>query len=209
MKLIGDAIFAIWNAPQDQPNHQERACRAALLLNAQLIHFDATHRSLPLRTRVGLHCGTVYVGNIGSSARFDYTAIGESVNMASRLEGLNKYLGTNVLATRDICKPVAGQLVSRLAGHFKFKGFDQVVEVHELIGPLAEAEATRVWREAFGDALSRFQRKAFADAEAGFHETLKLRPDDGPSQFYLKQIAQLRLHPPPGDWVGEIDLQEK
>jgi adenylate cyclase len=96
---VGDAMFALWNAPEDQPDHAERACRAALRMSQELLDFDATHHRLPLRTRIGLHTGTVSIGNIGSSTRFSYTAIGEAVNMASRLEGLNKQLGTNMLAT--------------------------------------------------------------------------------------------------------------
>jgi len=156
-----------------------------------------------------LHTGVVCVGNIGSSTHFDYTAIGESVNMASRLEGLNKQLGTNILATRDIQKSVGGRLVSRLVGHFKFKGFDQVVETYELIGTLEAEASTKPWCEVFAQALHQFQRKLFAKAEAGFRRTLELRPEDGPSNFYLKRIEEVNSHPPPADWVGEIDLREK
>ncbi len=209
MNLIGDAIFAIWNAPEEQTDHQERACRAGLLLNERLVQFDAERRSLPLRTRVGLHTGVVCVGNIGSSTHFDYTAMGESVNMASRLEGLNKQLGTNILATRDIQKSVEGRLVGRLVGHFKFKGFDQVVEIYELIGTLEDEASTRPWREAFARALHQFQRKLFEEAAAEFRRTLELKPGDGPSNFYLKQIEELIRHPPPAEWVGEVDLLEK
>jgi adenylate cyclase len=209
MNLIGDAIFAIWNAPQEQADHQERAARAALLLNEKLFHFDTASLNLPLRTRIGLHTGVVCVGNIGSSTHFDFTAIGESVNLASRLEGLNKYLGTNILATRDIQKSVEGKLFGRLVGHFQFKGFNQVVEVHEMIGPLEMKEATKPWRDSFAEGLRCFQRKSFPEAEQQFRRTMELRPDDGPSKFYLERIALLRMQPPPSDWVGEIDLREK
>lgn len=209
MNLIGDAIFAIWNAPQEQPDHQLRACKAAILLNQALIKFESGSVHLPLNTRVGLHTGAVCVGNIGSSTHFDYTAIGESVNLASRLEGLNKQLGTNILATRDIQKSVEGQIVSRLVGHFKFKGFDQVVEVHEMVALPDQEQATAAWRNAFAAALNRFQRKSFAEAEAGFRKTLELRPDDGPSKFYLEQIKRLSAQPPAAEWFGEIDLREK
>ena len=209
MNLIGDAILAIWNAPQDQPDHQQRACKAAVRLQESLVHFDSVQRSLPMRTRVGLHTGLVCVGNIGSSTHFDYAAIGESVNMASRLEGLNKQLGTNILATREIQKTSESQLVTRLVGHFRFKGFDQVTEIYELIGSSASENQTKPWRDAFANALSRFQRQAFADADLGFRQTLEIRPDDGPSKFYLERIAQFRTHPPEGGWLGEIDLREK
>ena len=209
MTLIGDAIFAIWNAPQDQPDHQARACQAALLLQQALIQFESSSLSLPLKTAVGLHTGNVCVGNIGSSKRFIYTAIGENVNMAARLEGLNRKLGTNILATRDLQKLVGDRVTSRVLGHFRFKGFDQVVEVHEIIS-LHQAEATsQPWRQSFSAALNRFQRKSFEEAQAEFQRTLVLHPSDGPSLFYLERIRQLQITPPASDWVGEIDLREK
>lgn len=209
VKLIGDAIFAIWNAPQDQPDHPFLACKAAILLNQALVKFESSSHNLPLNTRVGLHTGAVCVGNIGSSTRFDYTAIGESVNLASRLEGLNKQLGTNILATRDIQKSVQGKILSRMVGHFKFKGFDHVVEVHEMLAFPEEDETIAEWRKTFAAALNRFQRKAFADAAAGFQKTLELRPGDGPSKFYLERIRQFESEPPGPEWAGELDLREK
>ena len=209
MKLIGDSIFAIWNAPQEQPDHQERACRAALLLNEKLIQFDAARAPLQLRTRIGLHTGIVCVGNIGSSARFDYTAIGESVNIASRLEGLNKQLGTNILATREIQKSLGDRMITRLVGHFRFKGFEKTVEIYELIATVEPARLSQPWRESFEKALSDFQRKKFDDAAKGFQETLALRPEDGPARYYLAKITELQSEKLSVEWKGEIDLQEK
>ncbi len=209
MNLIGDAIFAIWNAPQEQPDHQERACRAAVQLQEKLVEFDGRQGGLPLRTRVGLHTGLVCVGNIGSSTHFDYTAIGESVNMASRLEGLNKQLGTNILATRDIQKAAEGHLPTRLVGHFKFKGFDQVIEVHEFLSKHDLEGLPPGWLETFGQALNRFQRMAFKESEALFQSVLESNPKDGPTKFYLKRVAELRQNPPRETWMGEITLGEK
>jgi adenylate cyclase len=210
MKLIGDGIFAIWNAPEAQPGHQERACRAALLLRQMLVEFDTTHKGrLPLRTRVGLHTGVAYVGNFGSAKRFDYTAIGDSINLASRLEGLNKHLGTEILASREILAEVEKLFVTRWVGHYKLKGFDRVVEVYELIGTTESEKETRAWRGAFEDALHLFHRADFPAAEKAFQRVLELRAEDGPSKFYLRQIADRRVCPPAPDWEGEIDMKEK
>ena len=209
LNLIGDAILAIWNAPQEQKDHQERACRSAVLLHERLVQFSSQQRSLPMRTRVGLHTGVVCVGNIGSTTHFDYAAIGESVNMASRLEGLNKQLGTDILATRDIQKSTDGKLVSRQVGYFRFKGFDQVVEIHELIGQKEIEAETREWRDAFSKALHHFHSKEFDEAETGFRETIQLRKTDGPSKFYLDRIVDFRVKPPESTWLGEVDLREK
>jgi adenylate cyclase len=209
MNLIGDAIFAIWNAPEGQSDHQERACRAALLLTDQLKHFDATSHHLPMQTRVGLHTGVVCVGNIGSSTHFDYTAVGECVNLASRLEGLNKQLGTNILATREMQRAVERVIVTRLVGHFKFKGFDRMCEVYELISTVETGSASQSWREMFEKALWHFRRQQFDEAAEGLQKTLLLRPGDGPSRYYLARIAELQSRGVPQEWMGEIDLQEK
>jgi len=223
MDLVGDAIFALWNAPVEQPNHRERACRTALTLQQRLREFDASHPGFPLRTRVGLHTGIVCVGNVGSEQRFDYAAVGENTNLASRLEGLNKHLGTSVLATRDIQRVVEDKLTSRLVGHVQVKGFARVIEVYELLGPRDVAEMTRPWREKFAEALQCFRKRQFDAAEKAFRETIRLRQqiegasaregrsptEDGPSLFYLNAIAELRLHPPPPEWIGEVAMKEK
>lgn len=223
LQLIGDAIFAVWNAPLPQPDHQERVCRAALLLQEQLIQFDIHQLSLPLRTRVGLHTGPACVGNLGSATRFEYSAIGDNINLASRLEGLNKHLGTQILASRDIQRFAEDAMLWRLVGHFKFKGIDRLLEVHELLGGQEQTEATRPWREAFAKGLWHFQRQQFDEAEKQFQLTIRLReepgqnsttknlpvPKDGPSMFYLEKIKELRENPPPAEWSGEIELKEK
>lgn len=209
MNLIGDAILAIWNAPQLQEDHQARACRAAALLSEKLVVFDSTRRHLRLQTRVGLHSGPVSVGNIGSSSHFDYTVIGQNVNLASRLEGLNKQLGTSVLATRQIQKAVDGKIRSRFVGHFRFKGFDQVVEVHELLGSQEQTALSEGWLADFAQGLHSFQRLEFNHAMARFLAVLRAKPEDGPTRFYLSKLEEFSAHPPAAGWLGEIDLGEK
>ena len=219
MNLVGDAIFAIWNAPQEQPEHQKLACEAAVLLNQNVIRFNAEHESIALRTRIGLHTGIACVGNIGSTTHFDYAAVGESVNMASRLEGLNKKLKTNILATREIQSSLDGALVSRFVGYFRFKGLVQIDQVHELIGPAQLEAESREWRKAFSEALKCWNARQFGRAEEYFRRTLELRPKsahagddepaDGPSDFYLKLIPEFLKYPPPPEWLGEVDLRGK
>jgi adenylate cyclase len=209
VKLIGDAIFAIWNAPEAQANHAVLACRAALLLRDKLVEFESANESFPMHTRVGLHSGPACVGNSGSNERFDYTAIGANINLASRLEGLNKYLGTDILASDEIIGAVDTQFVSRAVGHFKLKGCDRVVEVHELLGLPESAEKTKAWRDTFADALRKFKRADFAEAEIAFRKVLEARPQDGPSKFYLKLVDHHRAHAPAKGWFGEVNMEEK
>jgi adenylate cyclase len=209
MNLIGDAILAIWNAPQAQPDHRERACRAATALARKLVEFDTNQRNLQLRTRIGLHTGIVSVGNIGSASHFDYAAIGENVNLASRLEGLNKHLGTTILATREIQKPVEQRLANRFVGHFKFKGFDQVAGVYELfpVDPVVAPDEN--WKKTFAEGVHCFQRSAFVEAREKFNAALTVRPGDGPCKFYLQKIEEYLSAPPKSDWMGEIDMDAK
>ncbi len=207
--IIGDAIFAIWNAPELQPDHQEKMLQAALAFQQNVTQFNGKQGSLALQTRVGLHTGEVVVGNVGSTEHFDYTAIGENVNLASRLEGLNKQLGTDVLLTPVAIPKSNSDYTLRPVGKFQFKGFEKSVEVIELVVNAGTVEASRNWRETFAAALAQFQQQNFEVAAAGFRRTLELRAQDGPSNFYLNQISYLATHPVPENWAGEISLKEK
>jgi adenylate cyclase len=206
VKYIGDAIFAFWNAPDLQGDHAYRSCEAALrfrALSAQRIN------GTELVTRIGLHTGVANVGNFGSDKRVDYTAIGENINLASRMEGLNKYLGTRVLITGDTYKEAGARLVTRYLGLFRLKGFEKAVEVYELMA-FAEKEAeSRPLRESFEAALDKFTKRDFAGAEESFKRVQEISPDDGPAEFYLEQIQELRATELPADWKGEITLKDK
>lgn len=206
VRYIGDAIYAFWNAPESQGDHALRACRAALYFRDQIIPRPDGRL---LSTRIGLHTGTANVGNFGSATHVDYTAFGENVNLCSRLEGLNKILGTRVLISGETQREIGGQFVTRPLGRFRLKGFKKSVEVLELVGTSDCTEATRSLREAFAGGLELFQAKNFAEAEAVFRRIIETAPDDGPAKFYLKQMAELAGNSLPADWAGDVELKEK
>jgi adenylate cyclase len=206
VKYIGDAIFAFWNAPDSQLDHAMRGCEAALKFRDQPKQYI---KKQALITRIGLHTGVANVGNFGSTARVDYTAIGENINLAARMEGLNKYTGTEVLITADTQAGINGRLVTRFLGDFKLKGFEKSVGVYELVGPMEVAAAERPLHEAFAAALKIFAQKDFPAAEAAFQHALEIHPEDGPSKFYLKFITEIHDHPLPDNWKGEVELKEK
>ena len=162
-----------------------------------------------MRTRIGLHSGEADVGNFGSTERVDYTAFGENINLSSRMEGLNKNLGSGILITGNVEKAVRGKFITRFLGKFILKGFEKAVEVYELLGFPEESEKYRARCEAFAEALSQFQKKDFDAAERLFRCMLEVDPKDGPPKFFLKSIADLRQNPPDADWQGEIELKEK
>jgi adenylate cyclase len=205
-KFIGDAIFAFWNAPDEQQNHAVLACEAALLFREQ-----ATQpiKERLLVTRLGLHTGEANVGNFGSEERVDYTALGENVNLASRLEGLNKHMGTFCLMSGATRAAVGDNLVVRPLGSFQLKGFEGLVAVHELVDRPDQAERSREWREAFAEALNNFEQRNLEFAELGFRRVLDLKPEDGPSKFYLHRIAEMARESLPENWATYTILKEK
>ena len=205
-KYIGDAIFAFWNAPDPQSDHAWRACGAALRFRDQGAQFVD---GKPLRTRIGIHTASARVGNFGSVERVDYTALGEGVNLASRLEGLNKVLGTDCVISRETREGIGDRLVTRLIGGFQLKGFDKPVEVFDLVGWPEEEEKTRPWREAFAQALADYHGRKLEAAQAGFRRTMELRPSDGPSAFYLAKLEELRGQTLPDDWATYTIMREK
>jgi adenylate cyclase len=206
VKYIGDAIFAFWNAPDPQDDHPYRAAEAALRFREQDHHEFNGKKVL---TRIGLHTGEANVGNFGSTTRVDYTAFGEHINLTSRMEGLNKYLGTRVLLTSDTHAGLGDRFVTRYVGLFRLKGFEKAVQVYELVDRPADAEKTRDLRERFEQARVFFVKKDFPAADAAFRRVLELNPHDGPSQFYLDHMGEIRSEELPLDWKGDITLKDK
>ena len=136
-KFIGDAVMAFWNAPADDPDHVTNACRAVLgcvRRNAELNESFKSEGWPPYATRFGLHVGDAVVGNIGSSDRMNYTALGATINLAARLEGLNKNYGTQILASADVRARAGSRFVFRSVDEIKPKGFAEAVEIFELCG---------------------------------------------------------------------------
>jgi adenylate cyclase len=204
-KYIGDALMAFWGAPVDQPDHALRACRAAVRMLDELGRLKAAWReqNLPdFDIGVGINSGPMIVGNMGSDIRFDYTVMGDAVNLASRLEGTNKEYETRVLISEATFRQVEGRVVARRLGAVRVKGKRKPVGIYELRGlGVAEgrdAEAVR----AFEAAVDHFAAQRFDEAEAGFTSVLGLWPDDPPSHRYLQQIADFREEPPAPGWDG-------
>jgi adenylate cyclase len=210
IKYIGDAIFAIWGAPLPMDDHATAACRAAVgmtLLKEKLKDRPAGR----LTTRIGVHTGPMLVGNLGSSQRFDYTAIGDTINLAARLEGINKKFGTTALASAETLAATDGTFVTRLVGHVQVAGRERPVAVHELLGMSGgPARLAAVAVQRFGQALEDYRARRFPEAAEGFEAVRRAcGGSDGPSELYLGFIARYMVHPPPPDWEGVIQLTEK
>jgi adenylate cyclase len=204
-KYIGDALMAFWGAPVDQPDHAVRACRAAVRMMNELQTLKAAWRdqNLPeFDIGIGINSGPMIVGNMGSDIRFDYTVMGDSVNLASRLEGTNKEYETRLLiseATHGLAKE---HIVARRLGAVRVKGKRKPVRIYELrgLGQATGAEAEAI--AAFEGAVDAYTEQRFEEAAKGFQRVLELWPEDPPSKQYLEEIATFRVQPPEPGWDG-------
>jgi len=186
IKFIGDAIFAAWGAPIHDPDSAVKAARAAwdLFENDKLVVEGDI-----LRTRIGIHFGEVLAGNIGSSRRVDYTLIGDAVNLASRIEGINKILGTYILMSDAVALRLDDSIRKRRVGTFRVKGRKEPVRIYELLGPVIE-DTEPVWLTTYHEALTRLEANDRTTASDGFARVIELREGrgDGPSAFFLDQL---------------------
>lgn len=186
IKYIGDAIFAAWGAPKPSATAAADCVRAAweLYLSNRLV-VDGEE----LQTRVGLHFGEVVAGHVGSEDRMDYTMIGDAVNLSSRLEGVNKTLGTQVLLSGELRELAGDEFRYRKVGCFKVVGRDEATEIYELLGPLGQEEEPP-WLALYHRALDDLAGGDIAAAQAGFTTANESRSGgDGPSRFFLGKIA--------------------
>jgi class 3 adenylate cyclase len=204
-KYVGDAIFAYWNAPAPQPHHAALACTAALrsreasrTLAARWIS-EGLH---PWHTRFGLHAGETVFGNVGAPDRLDFTVIGSAVNLASRIEGLNKYYGTEILASDRMRSLAEDEFVFRSVDRVMPKGAIHDFEIYELLGARESFEpqaltALARWEEAY----QLFKAHKWVDAKAAFAVWIEANAHDKVAGLYLKRCEDF-IAAPPLAWDG-------
>lgn len=208
-KYIGDAVMALWNAPSRLVDHPARACAAALLCREASLALERESRldGRPIfRTRLGLHRAEVMVGHFGAPDRIAYTALGDGVNVAARLEGLNKLYGTSILASETVRDAAGEGFVFRLVDRVAVKGRRGGVRVFELLGTPASVDRAR------RDTAVAYERAFEAHLERRFDEalvTLALHPEDPPSRVLAERCRRFAEAPPPVDWDGTHIAGEK
>ena len=203
-KFEGDAIMAFWGAPLDQKDQSLRACRAALRQRAALEGLNrrfAEQKLPPLTMRIGLHTGEAIVGNLGSSNRFSYTVIGDTVNLAARLEGLNKFYSTAIIASETIVLECGEAVIFRELDLVAVKGRETPVRVFEVLALKDELtlEVEARGRE-FAQILAFYRRGDFSGAATGFGALLERFPADGPARAFLERCRRYQETAPPEDW---------
>ncbi len=211
-KYIGDAIMALFGAPLDRPDHPVMACRTALAMMAKLKtlneEWESQGRS-PMRIGLGLNSGGVAVGNMGSDRLFSYTAIGDNVNLASRLEGLNKYYGTSILISSSTAQALDGQFVLREVDLVQVKGKAQALTIFELLGEGTPEPDLATFLGVYNQGRTFFRERRWRESAGAFNEALNLRPQDIPCKNYLGLSEEYCLSPPGPDWTPVRVMESK
>lgn len=209
LQVIGDSVLSLWTASRPDPALKAKACRAALAVADAVERFNRETDNHPLPTRIGMHAGDVVLGNIGAMDHFEYRPVGDIVNTASRLEGLNKYLRTRILASDAVVGDPEG-LSTRFVGRFVFKGKTKPVRVFELAPHIEPEDLERqsLWRH-FREGLEAFELQAWDRAGDAFEKARDRNGGDGPSAFYLRECHRYRQTPPGSDWDGTVRLHRK
>ena len=202
-KFIGDAIMAVWGAPAEDEDQALHACMAALEMQrrTKTLSDEIMTQGYRLSMRIGINTGIVMAGNMGSEERFDFTVIGDNVNIASRLEGMNKVYGTRIMVSEATRAGLDGRASSRELGSVRVKGKKQAIRVHELM----DGERSP-WIDVFEEGLRFYREGRFDSARERFSKVLEMEPDDKPGRLYLEQCDTFLQTPPPKDWDGVTDF---
>jgi adenylate cyclase len=205
-QYAGDAIEAFWNAPMAQPDHARRACAAALDMVARVAQLRpefARRGWLDLDLGIGINTGPMVVGNMGSRNHLAYTAVGDAVNVAARLEGLSKQYGTRIVIGEATRAAAGDSVVCRSLDLVAVQGREEPLAVFEVVGhadALPPQLAGRLAR--YHEAIARYRERRWEDAAKLLDALAAEAPDDGPIALYRRRCAALLADPPPPDWNG-------
>ena len=210
-KYIGDAIMAVFGAPIPSDDHAYLACKTALDMIKSLDKVGKIWKeyNIPnLNIGIGINTGYMVVGNMGSHQRLDYTVIGDEVNLASRLEGLNKLYGTNIIVGENTYNKVKNDFVFRELDFVRVKGKAQPVKIYELIQDSEPDEKLKKLIQKFSDGLKYYREGKWEKAKEIFEEAIKINPDDNPSKLFIERCKILTSKPPEA-WDGVWTMTTK
>jgi adenylate cyclase len=214
-KYEGDAIIGFWGAPLDLPDHPRHALLTAIRMKEkeEELNRDFLENKLaptPLLTRIGINSGKMVVGNMGTERKMDYTIMGNTVNLAARLEGVNKRYGTWIMTTDFTLATTGSEFVSRRLDRVRVVGIQTPVQLREVLGLRSEVNANVIdLVEEFHQALALFEARDWGKAVAAFEVLARRAPSDGPTRTFLKMSQEYLVHEPPQNWDGVFNLAEK
>jgi adenylate cyclase len=211
-KFEGDAIIAFWGAPAPQPEHAMLACFASLDMQAELVHlrkqWQKENKPI-LYVRIGLNSGPMIVGNMGSEQRVDYTIMGDSVNLAARLEGINKFYNSYLMISEATYNMTADHMDARELDTIRVVGKQEPVTIYEPICRKNEIKgALKQVVNLYTKGLTEYKNRNFESAAGTFEAAMAIM-DDGPSATMLSRCKQYLQNPPPEDWDGVYKFTQK
>jgi len=205
----GDSMLSIWATEHPDTALKIKACLAALDISRAVQKFKQKYDTFHLPTRMGMHSGYISLSNIGAINHYEYRPVGDIVNTASRIEHLNKYLGTRILVSQEVLHEIDGFLTRKL-GEFIFLGKSKPVTVYELMSRIEESsEQQRDLCTIFTQGLNAYCKQSWQEAIKAFYESIKIHKKDGPSTYYLQLCEKFRDNPPVEMWDGLIHLENK
>ncbi len=217
-KYIGDAVMAFWGAPVKDKDQSLNACKAALAIQKRLSDLNqqwAAQEKPVLNTRIGIHIGDAIVGNMGSSDRINYTAMGDAVNLAARLEGTNKFYHTNIIISEDTHKEIGDNCLVRPLDIVAVKGKNEGIQIYELVG-ITQGEPTLLpsknqtaFCALFTKGYQLYTERRWEEAIEAFQTIQQKFGEDYTASLYVKRCKEFKKNPPPQDWNGVIALKEK
>jgi len=204
-KYIGDAVMAFWGAPAKMDNHAEKACHAAILVRNNLHSLNRQWENQgksPFNTRIGIHTGKVIVGNMGYKDRLDYTVIGDTVNVSSRLEGINKVYGTEIIVSESTFECCHEGYEFRLLDKVSLLGRNEGMNIYELITFKNDLDKQlRKLFQYYEIGLKHYYNKNWSEGLKYFNTVLKYR-NDKPAKLMKDRCLMYQKDPPPDDWNG-------
>jgi len=212
-KYIGDSIMAVFGVPIHRDDHAFSACKTALKIQEVLSKFylNLDQRNKPyFETRIGINTGNVVVGNLGTASRSDYTAIGDPVNIASRLESLSKVYGTKIIISESTYNAAKNSVVARELDMVTVKGKRVPIRIFELIdlsSNVSQIQSKKI--TLFEEGLSVYREKKWEEAREIFRKVLSIEQNDKPSEIYIDRCERFIANNPPEDWDGVFRLNKK
>jgi len=213
-KYLGDSLMAFWGAPLNVENKELQSCRTAILMQKKMNELKSGFSSdaaRKVRTRIGINSADVVVGNIGGAERFDYTVMGDGVNLTSRLESANKIYGTSIMISETTYSKVKDKVLVRVIDKIVVKGKTKSITVYELLGLKEDKKAVEMFEnyKNYLEGYEKYIEMEFEKAKIFFENSIDGNPNDELSKIYLERSEKYILNPPAEDWDGVSILKSK
>ncbi|OGV50083.1 MAG: hypothetical protein A3F46_08985 [Legionellales bacterium RIFCSPHIGHO2_12_FULL_42_9] len=213
-KYIGDSIMTFWGAPLSEPQPCHKAARAAIRFQKSLniINKKWQKQGLPVFiTRIGIHMGDAIVGNLGSSERLNYTALGDNINVTSRLEGINKIYGTKIIVSAAIYKEIKNQFTLRFLDRVILKGKGKAIAIYELIAEDIHEVSFNIttYNKFFSQGFAKYEQRQWEDAIIDFKACTDIYQDDFVAPLFIQRCLEFKINPPDSNWSGNHGIHVK